>query len=140
MQMAKESKDLLIRVEREAQAWERRRPEKKFSGLTVTQFKDAAQASRQARQDIKELETSLQGAKKRQKLADAELADVERRVVLAVRGDEEDGEDSVLYGEMGFTPRSQRTRRGRRRTSDGVKAPIPGPTPVPLAVVPEKVA
>jgi hypothetical protein len=138
--MAKGSDDLLIRVEREAQAWERRRPEKKFSGLTVTQFKDAAQASRQARQDIKELDASLQGAKKRQKLADAELADVERRVVLSVRGDEEDGEDSVLFGEMGFVPRSQKTRRGRRRASDGAKAPAAGPTPVPLAVVPAKVA
>ena len=138
--MAKVSDDLLIRVEREAQAWERRRPEKKFSGLTVTQFKEAAQASRQARQDIKELEASLQGAKKRQKLADAQLADVERRVVLSVRGDEEDGEDSVLFGEMGFTPRSQQTRRGRRRASDGAKAPSAGSTPVPPAVVPEKVA
>ena len=137
--MAGESKDLLIRVEREAQAWERLRPEKKFSGLSVTQFKDAAQASRQARQDIKELEASLQGAKKRLKLADAELLKVERRVVLSVRGDGEDGEDSVLFGEMGFVPRSQRTRRVRRRTTNGVKAPSAGPTPVP-SVVPEKVA
>ena len=69
--MARGPEDLLMRVEREAQAWERRRPEKQFSGLTVTQFKEAAQASRQARQDIKELEASLQGAKKRLKLADA---------------------------------------------------------------------
>jgi hypothetical protein len=138
--MARGPEDLLMRVEREAQAWERRRPEKKFSGLTVTQFKEAAQSSRQARQDIKELEASLQGAKKRLKLADAELLNVERRVVLAVRGDEEDGEDSVLFGEMGFVPRSQRTRRARRRTSDGVKAPPAGLTPVPPVVVPEKVA
>ena len=138
--MAKGTRDLLIRVEREAQAWERLRPKKKFSGLIVAQFRDAAQASRQARQDIAELEASLQGAKKRLKLADAELVIVERRVVLAVRGDEEDGEDSVLYGEMGFVPRSQRTRRARRRTSDGVKAPPTGPTPVPLAVAPEKAA
>ena len=101
--------------------------------------RDAAQASRQARQDVKELEASLQGAKKRLKLADAELLEVERRVVLSVRGDAEDGEDSALYGEMGFVPRSQRTRRVRRRTSDGVKAPPAGPTPVP-PVVPEKVA
>ena len=137
--MAKGTKDLLIRVEREAQAWERLRPEKKFSGLNVTQFKEAAQASRQARQDIKELEASLQGAKKRLKLADAELITVERRVVLAVRGDEEDGEDSVLFGDMGFVPRSQRTRRARRRTSDGVKAPLAGPTPV-SPVAPEKAA
>ena len=76
--MSSGSKDLLMRVEREAQAWERRRPEKKFSGLSVTQFKDAAQASRQARQDVKELEASLQGAKKRLKLADAELLKVVR--------------------------------------------------------------
>jgi hypothetical protein len=124
-------------VEREAQAWERLRPEKQFSGLNVTQFKDAAQASRQARQDVKELEASLQGAKKRLKLADAALLKVERRVVLSVRGDGEDGEDSVLYGEMGFVPRSQRTRRLRRRKTDGVKAPSAGPTPVPPGV-PEK--
>ena len=137
--MTRESRDLLIRVEREAQAWERRRPEKKFSGLSVTQFKDAAQASRQARQDVKELEASLQGAKKRLKLADAELLKVERRVVLSVRGDGEDGEDSVLFGEMGFVPRSQRTRRARRRTGGGVNAPAAGPTPV-LSVVPERVA
>jgi hypothetical protein len=82
----------------------------------------------------------LQGAKKRLKLADAELADVERRVVLCVRGDSEDGEDSVLFGEMGFVPRSQRPRRVRRRKSDGAKAPSAGPTPVPPAVVPVKVA
>jgi hypothetical protein len=137
--MARESKDLLIRVDRIAQGWEKRRPKKKFSGLSVTQFRDAAQASRQARQDVKELEASLQGAKKRQKLADAELLKVERRVVLSVRGDAEDGEDSVLFGEMGFVPRSQRTRRARRRTTDGVTAPSPGPTPVP-PVAPEKVA
>jgi hypothetical protein len=137
--MASESKDLLIRVDRIAQAWEKRRPEKKFSGLSVTQFKDAAQASRQARQDIKELEASLQGAHKRRKLADAELQQVERRVVLSVRGDEEDGEDSVLFGEMGFVPRSQRSRRTRRRTTDGVKAPSAGPTPMP-PVAPEKEA
>jgi hypothetical protein len=41
--------------------------------------------------------------------------------------------------EMGFVPRSQRGRRVRRRTSDGVKAPPSGLTPVPPVVVPEKV-
>ena len=137
--MARGANDLLIRVDREVQAWERLRPERQFSGLTVTQYKGAADASRRARQDIKELEASLQGAKKRLKLADAELLKVERRVVLSVRGDGEDGEDSVLYGEMGFVPRSQRTRRVRRRSTNGVKAPSAGPIPVPPSV-PEKVA
>jgi len=134
------SEDLLISADRIAQAWEGRRPKKKFSGLTVEDFRDAAQASRQARQEIKELEASLQGAKKRRKLADAELLKVQRRVVLAVRGDAEDGEDSALFGEMGFVPRSQRARRARRRNGNGVNAPPAEPTPVPPMVVPGKEA
>ncbi len=136
--MAIDSRDLIQRVDRIAQGWEKLRPGKKFSGLTVLQFKEAAEASRQARVVIKELEASLQGAKKRCKLADAELQKVERRVVLSVRGDEEDGEDSALFGEMGFVPRSQRPRRARRRTSDGVKVPVPGPALAPLVAAPDK--
>jgi hypothetical protein len=133
--MSKNSRDLLARVDRITQAWEKRRAEKKFSGLSVTQFKEASQESRAARVAIRELEASLQGAKKRCKLADAELLKVERRVVLSVRGDAEDGEDSALFGEMGFVPRSQRTRRARRRTGNGV---IPVAAPAPNQPAPDK--
>jgi hypothetical protein len=135
--MARNMKDVLERVDRITQAWEARRAAKTFSGLSVTQFREKSRESRDARAAIKELETSLQGARKRSKLADAELLKVERRVVLCVRGDEEDGEDSVLYGEMGFVPRSQRIRRARRRSANGAKPPSPGPAPA--QATPEKV-
>lgn len=138
--MSRNSKDLLGRVDRIAQAWEKRRAEKTFSGLSVTQFKQASRESREARAVIRELEASLQGAKKRCRLADAELLKVERRVVLSVRGDAEDGEDSALFGEMGFVPRSQRTRRARRRSGNGATPPLPGPVPVPVQAMPEKVS
>ena len=46
--MARETKDVVTRVDLIARAWEARRPKKKFSGLSVEEFKDAAQASREA--------------------------------------------------------------------------------------------
>jgi hypothetical protein len=71
-----------------------------------------------------------------------ELLKVERRVLLCVQGDEEDGEDSALFVEMGFVPRSQR-RRARRRTGNGVTAPSPASAsaaaPPPTQPEPEKV-
>ena len=124
--MARQSKDVLERVDNIAQGWEKRRPEKTFSGLTLPEFREASRESREARAVIKELTASLKGAKKRSKLADAKLLKVERRVLLCVQGDAEDGEDSALFEEMGFAPRSQR-RRARRRTGNGVQAPSPEP-------------
>jgi hypothetical protein len=57
-----------------------------------------------------------------------------------VRRDEEDGEDSVLYGEMGFTPEASGPDERAVARVRAVKAAIPRPTPVPLAAAPEKAA
>jgi hypothetical protein len=134
--MSRQSKDVIERVDVIAQAWEKRRAEKKFSDMTLSEFREASQESRAARAAIKELTASLKGAKKRSKLADAQLLKVERRVLLCVQGDKEDGEDSALFGEMGFVPRSQR-RRARRRTGNGVQAPGPVAAVAP-PLTPEK--
>jgi len=135
--MATATIDLSRRVDLIAQAWRRLRPDKTYSNLTVEQFVEGAKASADVRAVLKELDGHTKATHKRRKLVDASTEALIRRVVHAVQGDEEDGENSEIYAAMGFVPRSQRARRARRRVKDVVKkpaaasAPTPAPTPAP---------
>ena len=135
--MATANVDLLRRVELIVQAWRRLRAGKTYSNLTVEQFIEGAQASAEVRVALKELDANVKATHKRRKLVDANTEALIRRIVHAVQGDAEDGENSQIYAAMGFVPRSQRARRARRRVKDVVKtpaaasAPKPGPTLAP---------
>jgi hypothetical protein len=116
--MANPVRDLENRVDLIVQAWGTTCPEKTFSGLTLDQFKEAVKASREVRAALKELAGRTQAVQKERKLVDAETHTMVRRVVFAVKGDPQEGENGKLYAAMGFVPHSQRARPTRRRRKE----------------------
>ena len=105
-------------------AWATLRPGKTFSGLTLEQFKEAVKPSHDARAEISDLEGRMQAALARRDEADTESAVLVRRVVNAVKGDPDEGEDGELYAAMGYVRRSVRNSGlTRRRGTDSTKKP-----------------
>ena len=128
--------DLTRRVDLIAQAWRRLRPLKTYSSLSVEDFVEGAKPSIDVRAVLKELDGHTKATQKRRKLVDANTEALIRRVVHAVQGDQEDGENSEIYAAMGFVPRSQRARRVRRRATGVVKAPAAASAPTPAPTPP----
>ncbi|MDQ3773838.1 MAG: hypothetical protein M3461_05490 [Pseudomonadota bacterium] len=73
------------------------------------------------REKIASLRRQLEAAIKKRQECDATSADVCAKVVNAVRGDIEYGEDSALYKALGYVPKSER-KSGLRRTAALKKA------------------
>jgi hypothetical protein len=107
-----------------ANAWTTLRPSKTFSDLTLEQFKEAVKPSQDARAEILDLEGRMQAAFARRDEADTESAVLVRRIVNALKGDPEEGEDGELYAAMGYVRRSVRNSGlTRRRGTDSTKKP-----------------
>jgi len=103
-------------------AWQTLRPGKTFSGLTLEQFKDAVKPSTEVRAELADLEGRMQAAIARRDDADTAAAILVRRIVNAVKGDPDEGEDGELYAAMGYVRRSDRSSGlTRRRGADGAK-------------------
>ncbi|MFA6286061.1 MAG: hypothetical protein WC661_01655 [Opitutaceae bacterium] len=89
-------------------AWETLRPEKTFSGLTLTQFKAAVQPSLNTRTNIETLKDQLAAAQTLRDDADKASVEAILLVVNAVKGDPAEGEDGELYEAMGYVRKSER--------------------------------
>ena len=94
-------------------AWEDLRPAKSFAGLTLAQFKTAMQLD--TRTTISNLENLLSAARTARDDEDKEAYDIITKVVNAVVGDTDEGNDSPLYEALGYIRKSQR-KSGLRRT------------------------
>ncbi|MFL6256185.1 MAG: hypothetical protein ACJ74T_14335 [Pyrinomonadaceae bacterium] len=104
------------KIEKMLNAWRTLAPEKTFGGMTLTQFETAVAPSRTARQKIDALEAQLSDAYAERDHAD-EASDGRAKLVIAgVRADPTEGDDSALYGAMGYTRASeQKTGLTRKR-------------------------
>ena len=89
-------------------AWETLGPDKSFGGMTLQQFKTAAQPAQAARQRLEELEDQQQQAIAQREAADAALQSKMQQVVAGVLADPTEGPDSALYQAMGYTRKSDR--------------------------------
>ena len=121
--MPKKTKDLAAQTDRIARAWQTFFPKKTFSGLTLEEFRETLQPCREVRMKLAELAKETRLARFRRLTLDRIGRPVVLRVVHAVRGDPEVGEDSTMYAAMGYTA------KGRRRKPGPKKKARASPTP-----------
>ena len=101
-------------------AWETLAPDKTFGGMTLTQFREAAQASLDARELIDQLEGRRTQAINDRDTADEAFLNKAQLVVNGVLADPTEGPDSALYERFGYTPKRERKSgltRGGKKTS-----------------------
>jgi hypothetical protein len=101
----KQIEDKLTEV---AHAWETLRPAKSFAGMTLEQFKAVIQPSFDARAEIKKLEKQIVAQQDIRDKADIESMKAQAKVVKAVVGDVDEGDDGELYETMGYVRKSER--------------------------------
>ncbi|MCA1618022.1 MAG: hypothetical protein LC795_01630 [Acidobacteria bacterium] len=104
------------KIERMLNAWRTLAPDKTFAGLTLTQFEAAAAPSSAARRKIDALEAQLAEAYAERDRADEAFETRAKQVVAGVLADPTEGDDSALYGALGYTRASeQKTGLTRRK-------------------------
>ncbi|HEX8491655.1 MAG TPA: hypothetical protein VF658_02330 [Pyrinomonadaceae bacterium] len=96
------------KIARMISGWETLAPEKSFGGLTLTQFRAAAQPSLDARERIDNLENQSRQALSDREDADEAFLEKAELVVNGVRADPTEGPDSALYEAFGYTPKRDR--------------------------------
>src|SRR6266487_5363798 len=106
----------LAKILRAIQAWETHRPKKSFAGMTLAEFKDKVQPSVEIRTELDTLRNQVQETVHRRRDADLTSTDACSKLVNAVRGDFNEGDDSPFYKALGYTPRSER-KSGLHRSS-----------------------
>jgi hypothetical protein len=106
---------VLDKITRTSDAWDEHAEDAKFAGLTLDQFKAKVKPSLDCRDKIASLRRQLEAAIKKRKECDAESYEFCAKVVNAVRGDVEFGEDSALYKALGYVPKSERKSGLRRK-------------------------
>jgi hypothetical protein len=114
-------KDTAEKLERFANAWRTLAPDKSFGGMTLAQFETACAPSNTKRAAVAELEERLRAAKADRDTADDVTADAMERVVNGVRADPTEGDDSPLYGALGYTRSSERKTGLTRKRKDPSK-------------------
>lgn len=113
--MPRKAQDLAAKAERFASAWNEYFPEKTFSGFTLEEFRETFKPCREVRVRLAELASERKHLIFRRRKHDTEMRPIFLRVVHAVRGDPEVGEDSPMYGAMGYILRHRRRKPGRKR-------------------------
>lgn len=115
--MPRVSKSIPYQVRRISGAWEKFRPTKAYSGLTLEQFHSAMQPALESHERVRELKELLRLELIRRSERDDTAREIIQRIVHAVKGEPEDGENSAIYGAMGFMLRIHRRAKqvqGRR--------------------------
>lgn len=114
-------KDNELKMQRMLNAWETLAPGKSFGGMTVAQFRAAAQPAQAARQEIDSLEDQLRQAITNRDNADEAFLAKAQLVVNGIRADPTEGADSALYEAFGYTRKSERksglTRRSKKSST-----------------------
>ena len=105
--------------------WGHQRSTKTFFGMTLDVFSKIVAPSGEARAEIAELERRMREAVERRNEADRITRRAVLRVVNAVKGDPEEGEDSELLASMGYLPHTARSSivsMARRNAAKAAKA------------------
>jgi len=107
-------KQVYDKITRTTEAWGEHAEGIKFAEMTLGEFKAKMQPSLDSREKIASLRLQLEAAIMKRQECDAASMDVCAKVVNAVRGDAEYGEDSAFYKALGYVPKSER-KSGLRR-------------------------
>lgn len=114
--MPKNPKEVASKLETLISAWETLQPTKSFAGMTLEQFKDRVQPSLQTRTQLSTLRDQATQSRTLRFQHDSSSHDLVNRVVNAIKGDPDEGDDGPLYAALGYVPKSQRrsglTRKG----------------------------
>jgi len=109
--------------------WGVMRANKVFFGMSLEEFTAVITPSKEAREEIADLESRLQRALARRDEADKVTRRAVIRIVNAVKGDPEEGEDSELLAAMGYLPHTARSsligiaRRSAAKAAQKSEAP-----------------
>jgi hypothetical protein len=100
--------DLYVKLQMAIKAWSLLRPNKSFASFTLESFKGTVAPSFDLREEIAASEANTR--RLNDLLADADVLSKKalRRLVGGVIADADEGEDSELYRELGYMPRSVR--------------------------------
>ncbi len=90
------------KLERIENAWRTLAPSKEFGGMTLTQFSELVNASRNARISINEIENQLKDALTMRDYNDENALAKAQLVKNGVLADPTEGENSALYEGMGY--------------------------------------
>jgi len=119
--MSYSKKQVAGKITRATEGWEEHTEDAKFAEMTLDQFKAKVKPSLDCREKIARLRRQLETAIKKRQECDAASTDICIKVVNALRGDIEYGEDSALYKALGYVPKSER-KSGLRRMAALKKA------------------
>lgn len=103
-------------------AWQDLAPDAVFAGITLAQFKNAVQPSFDAREEIDNLRIDLEAAIARRSNADKATSKLNQKVINAVKGHVDFGEDSAVYDAMGYIRRSARSTGKTNKTKRELSA------------------
>ena len=95
-------------------AWERLRPNRSYSGITLEQFRQIVQACIDARAAVDESRLRLREALTKRDHSDFHAIRLRKRLGYAIQGHPDEPMPSDFYVAIGYTPIELR-RRGRRR-------------------------
>lgn len=112
------------RIQNVITAWQTLAPAATLSGMTLAQFETAVKPSFDAREAISEKEDEMTALINQRNDADKVSLDKLLKVVSAVKGDLNFGEDSDLYDTMGYVRKSERAS-GLTRKKQNPAAPKP---------------
>jgi hypothetical protein len=105
-------------------AWTSLAPTATFAGMTLVQYQAAVKPSLDARLTIIGLEEQMTDAITNRDKMDVTSEGINQKVVKAVVGDVNYGDDSALYEAMGYIRKSQRkTGLSRKSKTAAAKAP-----------------
>ena len=104
-----ETSDIYEKAMSVAKAWNAMRPTKTFFRMSLEDFRKVVTPSGDARAELADLESRMQNALARRDEADRITRRAVLRVVNAVKGGPDEGEDSELLAAMGYIPHTART-------------------------------
>ena len=111
--------DKIRQIRRVISAWERLAPDAVFYGMTLAQFRAAVQPSIDTRDQIDDHMRHVKLLTGQRDFVDVEAMRLVEGVSLAVQGNPKFGQDSLLYGQMGYVRKSARRKR---RSKQAVRA------------------
>lgn len=115
----KANEDKYAKVEK---AWAEQAPNVVFGGMTLAQYRARIKPSKDVRVKVKDLEDDLKIAADERDTADVDTMIATDLVVKGVVGDPNYGDDSSLYGGMGYIRKSQRKSGLTRKKKNGGNA------------------
>lgn len=113
--MPRKTTDLVAHAARIVAAWRNSFPTKRFSALTLAEFEEIVRPAREVRVELEDLTKAIKILRIRRRTLDQELRPAVQRVVHAVRGDPQAGENSAMYSHMGYVAKRRRRKPGRKR-------------------------